>query len=137
MRELKIAITTTLWVFALAAIFGFFVLGCAAIKPGAGCSGNAAYCADPGHALACEDGKYVSYACTGPTACQATDAGVVLCDQSMGAVANTACAPPYAGLAQCSGDKSAALLCQNGTWQPLLCQAGQTCQNDGVHVWCG
>ena len=111
--------------------------GCALVKPGAGCKGNAAVCADKSNALACEGGTYKSYPCTGPLGCAEVAGGAVMCDQSAGAAAAAPCAPVYSGFAQCAADSSAVLVCRDGLWQPAVCPAGTSCQRDATSVWCG
>jgi hypothetical protein len=135
--KLESAFISVAWTLAIALAMAVMFLGCATMHAGASCTGNAASCTDAKSALACESGKYEAFACTGALGCQQTDAGAVLCDQDTGAVANTACAPAYNGLAQCAGDKSAVLLCQGGAWTPILCPVSTSCQSNSVSVWCG
>lgn len=137
MKDTTYATMTVATWLAVGVLVSLFFLGCATLKAGDTCSGNAAYCQDKGHALACESGKYEAFNCTGPLGCQSPDGKEVLCDQDTGAVANTNCAPAYTGLAQCAQDGLSVLLCNGGVWQPLLCPAGKTCQTNATSVWCG
>jgi hypothetical protein len=136
--EAKLAARISVVILAIGAaiVLLFGESGCALAKPGGGCKGDAASCTDKNNALSCQDGKYVAFACTGPLGCAEVDGGAVLCDQSAGAAASSPCAPLYNGLAQCSADQSAVLVCQGGLWQPVVCPGSMTCHRDATSVWC-
>lgn len=112
--------------------------GCAhAPRTGDACQAQDAFCAGPGAAYACRDGRLAPFACLGPKGCTLGAGRAVMCDQSKAAAAGLFCFPEYEGKGQCAAAEPGAYLqCLNGAWVKNLCSEGRACHEGGGELVC-